>query len=186
MNRERSETGAASASLAVRIRDADVADAEAIEAVHFASRKAVYEGLIAQWPPPGPDRSGRVARWRQWLADPSIECFVVETGGEVVGLCTVRPSPDEEGGVAEMPTLYIRPDSWRRGYGRALCMLGMERAASLGFHTLTLWVMEINPRARAFYERLGFTPDGARKEDEGAREGLMADRYRIALESAGT
>jgi RimJ/RimL family protein N-acetyltransferase len=29
---------------------------------------------------------------------------------------------------------------------------------------VTLWVLERNARGRAFYERLGFAPDGARQD----------------------
>jgi hypothetical protein len=46
--------------------------------------------------------------------------------------------------------------------------------------TATLWALEADARARAFYERVGWKPDGARKSDPGTN--LIADlRYRLAL-----
>lgn len=184
MDGERPNPGAATTSLTVLLREASVEDAEAIEAVHFSSREAVYRGRVAQWPPAGPDRVGRVRRWQEWLSAPEIDCLVVERDDEIVGFCTIRPSADADVDateVAEMPTLYVRPDAWRRGVGSLLCNEAIERTTAGGFHVLTLWVLEINTEARAFYEAFGFRPDGGRKVDEGSAEGLMADRYRIGL-----
>jgi ribosomal protein S18 acetylase RimI-like enzyme len=176
-------TGAASPLDTLELRDGSVEDAQAIEAVHYASREAVYLGRVSDWPPAGPDRAGRIARWREWLSAPDIECIVAVDRGTIVGFCTVRRSPDEDAGadVAEMPTLYVDPGSWRRGVGSALCRAGLERAAALGCDELTLWVLEMNVDARRFYERFGFVEDGATKVDEGTRERLRACRYRIAL-----
>lgn len=167
----------------LHIRDGHVADAEAVEAVHYASREAVYDGRVVDWPPPGPDREGRIERWKEWLADPQISSVVGEAGGEIVGFCTIRPSEDEGAGedVAEMPTLYVRPDAWHVGYGRGLCEAGLEKARRRGFRTLTLWVLEVNERARDFYKEFGFVPDGATKVEEMTTERLIAFRYRIAL-----
>jgi len=186
MNSSNVDLEGASAPVAMAIRDASIADAAAIEAVHYASREAVYEKKVAQWPPPGLDRAGRVDRWRTWLADSTVHCVVAEREGEILGFCVTRPSPDEDQDserVAEMPTLYVHPEAWHAGVGQALCAAGLERAASLGFEEVTLWALGINTRARAFYEAFGFVPDGARKVDVGTTEGLLADRYRIRLES---
>jgi ribosomal protein S18 acetylase RimI-like enzyme len=172
----------AGTSSAITLRDGGCGDAEAIEAVHYASREAVYRGRVADWPPAGPDRKGRVERWREWLSDPDIVSVVGEVNGEVVGFCTVRSSGDQDADptiVAEMPTLYVHPDAWHRGYGRSLCSEGLKRAVERGFHELTLWVLEMNIQARDFYSAFGFTLDAATKVDEGSIEGLIARRYRI-------
>jgi ribosomal protein S18 acetylase RimI-like enzyme len=166
--------------MTLRIRDGREEDAEAVEAVHYESREAVYRDRVAQWPPQGPDRPGRVARWQAWLSDPTIDSIVGEVDGEIVGFCTVRPSEDEGVDpevVAEMPTLYVRPDLWHRGYGRALCTEALTRASARGFRSLTLWVLEMNLHARRFYGAVGFTREEVTKADED----LVARRYRIAL-----
>lgn len=167
----------------VRLRPATVEDARSIEAVHYASREAIYDGRVADWPPPGPDREGRIERWTSWLADPRISAIVGELGGTIVAFSTVRPSEDADARErdAEMPTLYVHPDHWHRGIGRALTKAGLGKAREQGFDRLTLWVLEINHRARAFYEAFGFEPDGARKVDELETEQLVALRYRIDL-----
>ena len=165
------------------LRDAAVADAEAIEGVHWSARAAVYDGRVADWPPSGPDRKGRIERWERWLASPDVTCILAEDAGRVVGFVTVRASKDADAtdAVAEMPTLYVDPREWRRGLGGLLCRAAMERAARLGFRELSLWVVEINARARAFYDAFGFEPDGATQVDENTTERLVAHRYRLAL-----
>lgn len=180
-----SDPGDARVSLSLRIRDAHLADAAVIEAVHYASREAAYSERVSEWPPAGPDRAERVERWKHWLRDPEISSLVGEVNGVIVGFCTVRPSPDidaERTAVAEMPTLYVHPDAWRRGYGRALCEAGLVRAVERGFRRLTLWVLEINTPACAFYEAFGFEADGVTKIDMSSRDALVARRYRIDLD----
>ena len=39
----------------------------------------------------------------------------------------------------------------------------MRASTQAGAGTVTLWVTEVNDRARAFYRRLGFAPTGARQ-----------------------
>lgn len=166
------------------LRDAGVEDAASIESVHSQSREAAYRSHVAQWPPSGPDRDQRVARWESWLADPGIHCVVAQQGQEILGFVTVRGSTDDDlpsTRIAEMPTLYIAPDHWRRGLGSILCDVAVERARSLGFDALVLWVLEINEPARAFYASVGFEPDGATRIDDGTPEAFEAHRYRLQL-----
>ena len=175
--------GAASPLDSIELRDGRETDAAAIEAVHFASREAVYRGRVFDWPPLGPDRAGRIALWRAWLSSPEIEAVVAVDAGVIVGFCTVRRSMDDDARkeTAEMPTLYVHPDHWRRGVGQALCSAGLDRALAMGCDELTLWVLEMNEEARRFYSAFGFTEEPATKVDEGTRERLVARRYHIAL-----
>ena len=170
----------------MQIRTARSEDVAAIEAVHFASRDAVYRGRIPDWPEVGPPQPERLDRWRQWLADPDITTLVAEVRGEVVGLVTVRATVDDgedPSVVAEMPTLYVHPDHWRSGYGAALCSAALEHAAEVGYEELTLWVVDLNVEAHDFYSAQGFVPDGATTIDEGASNETVvtARRYRISV-----
>jgi RimJ/RimL family protein N-acetyltransferase len=45
----------------------------------------------------------------------------------------------------------------------------------------TLWVLEDNPRARRFYEREGWSPDGEAKSDAFLGVRVNEVRYRIHL-----
>lgn len=171
----------------LQLRDGTPEDAEAVEAVHYSSREAVYKDRTADWPPPGLDRSGRIARWKRWLSDPQIVSIVAIEEGQLAGFCTIRPSGDADADsnqVAEMPTLYVRPESWGHGLGRALCDEAIARSIASGFRDLTLWVLDMNTQATGFYEAFGFAPDGSSKVDEATSESLVAHRYRISLAGA--
>jgi ribosomal protein S18 acetylase RimI-like enzyme len=159
-------------------------DAEAIEAVHYASREAVYSKRVADWPPIGPGRVGRIELWKEWLSDPDIMSLIAEVSGDIVGFCTIRTTGDADEDsaiVAEMPTLYVHPDHWRHGHGRTLCEEAVRRGRNAGFQTLTLWVLEINTYACHFYSTFGFSLDTASKTVESTSEELVALRYRLQL-----
>ncbi len=146
----------------------------------------MYRGRIPDWGEVGPDRADRVARWYRWLTNPEITALVGEVGGEIVGFVTVRGTTDEDEDptvVAEMPTLYVHPDHWRRGYGACLCSAALTEAAGSGYEELTLWVVDVNVEAHGFYTKHGFAEDGATTIDAGASNqvDVTARRYRISL-----
>ena len=60
--------------------------------------------------------------------------------------------------------------------------VGLAKVRAAGYGCITLWVLEANARARRFYQRAGFIPDGARHvlDDLG---GVTEIRYRRALSS---
>ena len=87
-----------------------------------------------------------------------------------------------DGLVAELYALYVHPAWWSTGTGRALMDQALARVRVAGYACITLWVLEANARARRFYRRAGFAPDGARHvlDDLG---GVTEIRYRRALSS---
>ena len=56
--------------------------------------------------------------------------------------------------------LYVLPEWWSRGVGRALHDEVLERLRADGCARCHLWVLEHNDRARRFYERLGWVENG--------------------------
>ena len=86
------------------------------------------------------------------------------------------------------------PDRWGRGYGTEACRLSVGFAfTELGMHKVCLAVFEGNDRARACYEKAGFSVEGVRRRQlwRGGRwfdETLMAvfaDHPLYALPAAG-
>jgi GNAT superfamily N-acetyltransferase len=117
----------------------------------------------------------RQARWRGYLTDTQpIGRLLAEIDGEVVGF--VAWGPGREDPRPELMALYVHPDRWGSGAGRAL-MLAAEDGLRQRGDGACLWVLADNPRARRFYERAGWAPDGGEKwEDFGSRE-LLELRY---------
>ena len=116
------------------------------------------------------------------------------SGPGVVGYASFGPETDvlgapwphpltadgEDRHVAELYALYVRPAWWSTGTGRALVDRVLARTSEAGYRSVTLWVLRDNRRARRFYERAGFTPDGATNVLAGLG-GVTELRYRREL-----
>ena len=87
----------------------------------------------------------------------------------------------ENGSVAELYALYVRPAWWSTGTGSALMERVLARTSGTGYLSIMLWVLRDNRRARRFYERAGFAPDGATNVLEGLG-GVTELRYRRPLD----
>ncbi len=57
---------------------------------------------------------------------------------------------------AEIKRLYVRPEGWRRGAGRALVSTLMDVARTLGYRDVLVDVVPQRLAAVRLYERLGF------------------------------
>jgi GNAT superfamily N-acetyltransferase len=62
--------------------------------------------------------------------------------------------------------LYVRPEAWGTGVAGELHDRAVEALHEAGAGTARLWVLQANVRARRFYERRGWTPDGSTREVE--------------------
>jgi GNAT superfamily N-acetyltransferase len=167
----------------MEIRRARAADADGIARVQERGWQIAYRHVF---PVAELDRGGFIhpARWRDRLDRPprGWSTFVAERDGEVIGFTSVGPNRDERG-LGELYAIYVDPDDWSSGAGRALIATA-ERQLRAEYREATLWVLENNPRARRFYEEAGWTADGARKAEE--RWGVRAPevRYRKRLDRA--
>jgi ribosomal protein S18 acetylase RimI-like enzyme len=164
----------------LNVRRAVPEDAASIAAVHVATWRAAYRGLVPDAILDGLSLDQREQQWRDELTgESSPAVYVAAEDGAVVGFCAVAaPSRDEDAseGVAEIGAIYVRADSWRRGVGRSLMDAALTDLRAGGWRSVTLWVLAENRRARDFYARLGFEPDGAEMAE--AQSGLNEVRLR--------
>jgi GNAT superfamily N-acetyltransferase len=170
------------------VRPAELDDAEGLALVHIRSWQEAYVGLIDQrvLDGLGDQLEARVEWWRRrWttepvLGEPLTEVLVsVDPGGEVVGFVTVTPGPDRTAPeVGEVRALYTRAAVWGSGVGGELWDAGVAHLAVLGCTEGSLWVLDSNARARRFYERQGWAPDGATQVDEVWGATVTEVRYR--------
>jgi ribosomal protein S18 acetylase RimI-like enzyme len=190
----------------VVIRSASPADAAQIAAVMRESWLAAYQGIINRQiidratVPDGGARvrqSFRIRPWQRMIAAVASippQADAQAAGPAIVGYASFGPERDvleapwphplttagTERQAAELYALYVRPDWWSTGTGRALMDRSLARVSAAGYTSITLWVLQDNARARRFYGRAGFAADGARHvlDDLG---GVTEIRYRRAL-----
>jgi ribosomal protein S18 acetylase RimI-like enzyme len=189
----------------VVIRSASAADAPQIAGVMRDSWFAAYEGIIAHQiidevtTPDGGARVRQSFRTRPWqhmiaAVAPRPQPAASAAAPGIVGYASFGPELDvlgvswpyprtaagAEGRVAELYALYVHPAWWSTGTGRVLMDQVLASVSGAGYRCITLWVLQDNARARCFYERAGFAPDGASHglPDLG---GVTEIRYRRAL-----
>jgi len=63
----------------------------------------------------------------------------------------------EDPGVVELVSMYVRPRARGRGVGEALIATVIDWATARNAKSVHLWVTETNKPARLLYERCGFT-----------------------------
>lgn len=149
--------------------------------------QAGYHRLLPQPVLDGLDPAQRVPRWTATVrqaAWPGRGTLVADDAGEIAGFADVRPTRDEDqdpAEVSQIASFYVRPSVWRRGVGRSLMTAAVRTLGEAGFATATLWVLETNERAIAFYTRTGWRPDGAVKGDVVGGAAIRDRRYRLAL-----
>jgi GNAT superfamily N-acetyltransferase len=67
----------------------------------------------------------------------------------------------QAGETGELYTLYVVPAHWSTGVGRALTDAALDGLRTAGYGRVVLWTLTENARARRFYAKAGFAPDGA-------------------------
>jgi GNAT superfamily N-acetyltransferase len=81
------------------------------------------------------------------------EVTVAEVDGRPVGFTVVQ----RHDGFTELDGLFVEPDLWRSGIGRALVDAATNEARRNGHALMVI----SNSEARAFYERCGFAAEGS-------------------------
>ncbi len=126
------------------IREARPDEAETLLAIQ---RDACVVAFAHIFPPelyPFPDDL-ILSAWKEALADPDVDVFVAEAGGEAIGSVSI--------GGGFLRTLYVVPTHWRTGIGTALHDHALHRMRAQGRTSAKLWTLEENWNARRYYEK---------------------------------
>ncbi|MCW6509062.1 GNAT family N-acetyltransferase [Lichenifustis flavocetrariae] len=139
----------------ITIRGARAGDAEAIAAVHDASWRDAYRGII-----PGRELERMVARrgprwWRTAILRGTRLC-VLDFDDTIGGYASYGrnrvPSLPFGGEIFE---IYLAPEFQGLGFGKRLFKAARRDLAEHGYMSVLVWALADNDRALAFYERLG-------------------------------
>jgi len=140
------------------ILPAGPADADALARLHVATWRETYAGLLPGGYLAAMNAKVHARRWRLQLtrARAGEVVLAAEGAGGLVGYCAgAVPGLSGQGAAAEIFTLYLLRSVQRMGLGRRLLKAAALALAGQGATSLTLWVLNKNLPARAFYERNG-------------------------------
>ncbi|MBG0827128.1 GNAT family N-acetyltransferase [Planomonospora sp. ID67723] len=150
-----------------RIRLATQQDAPALASVQRTSWQAAFRGLLSDEYLDGLDHEALTKTWEGVLTSfggSLAGTLIAEQADHVVGYSRFYPTDDEDDDstqVGMIGSLYTSPDVWGTGVGKGLITAVLDAMTAAGYAEATLWVLEGNTRARAFYERNGWHHDGA-------------------------
>jgi GNAT superfamily N-acetyltransferase len=143
-------------------------DIVSIAEIRIRSWQAAYRGIVPQEFLDALQLADEVARRLRNPRPPASQRnYLAERDGRPVGWAAIGPYREGDGvpspgpRAGEIYALYVHPDEWGGGVGRALMERMLRELRVTGHRPLLLWVLTDNARARAFYERMGFEADGA-------------------------
>jgi GNAT superfamily N-acetyltransferase len=150
----------------------------------------------AEFAPPGwrpPPIQGDRERMIGLMADPGTWALLALAEGEAIGHLAFTPARERGAGeapdgfwrerepipgMAHLWQLFVLPAWWGRGVAAALHEAGIEEMRAQGYARARLFTPSGQARARAFYERRGWT---AHVEQFNPDLGLDLTEYRLEL-----
>ncbi|HEL2383417.1 TPA: GNAT family N-acetyltransferase [Streptococcus suis] len=127
--------------------------------VHWKSWQEAYADLLPQ---EFLKNTYTLERCQDWAVRYPQNILVALVDEQVVGFaCYGSSSQEDLQEAGELYALYVLADYYDQGIGYQLIQAALEKLQS--YQTVTLWVLEGNARAIAFYEKVGFEFDGVNK-----------------------
>ncbi|MGC8534935.1 MAG: GNAT family N-acetyltransferase [Rhizomicrobium sp.] len=141
----------------IAIRRARPQDAAGVAAVYISSWHDTYAGILPAQLLCAMTPEGQAARWRATIGAGGRERVLVAEQGAagIVGMTSYGPARDDVGGHdGEIYTLYVDPNYFGCGIGRALLSSAFVELERRGYASCVIWAHAKNP-VRYFYEAMG-------------------------------
>ncbi len=168
------------------LRQAEPGDEIAVAEVHVRSWQSAYRGLLPDDYLDALEPADRAERYTFAEVGPDRPVTVVAVDEDLVwGFATSGPCHDPAlPGAGELYAIYVHPERWGHGVGRALISDARDRLAGRAFSRAVLWVLVGNERAMRFYEADGWSTDGEWRREE--VHGIAVDEVRYQRLLGGT
>ena len=140
------------------IRSPMPSDLLSIGHVYCAAWKEAYRGIV-----PDDFLDGLTAEDCAPRSLHACGSLVFEEDGRIIGVAAFgrrRDQSDQKAG--ELYSIYVLPEYWRTGAGRALFEEVRSQLRAQGYDSLFLWALTQNTRAIRFYEKMGMKPTASR------------------------
>ena len=128
-----------------------------ISNIYESSWKYAYKGIIPQ------DYLDSIptGRWASGIDKFRMNNLVMIENGHIIGTASISKSRWQQySDYGEIISIYFLPTYMGKGYGKHLLKKCIEELNIRGYDKILLWVLEDNQRARAFYEKNGFSCSG--------------------------
>jgi GNAT superfamily N-acetyltransferase len=167
------------------IRNMNENDALAVATLHTETWREAYGGIIDQDFLDAIDIQKRADEWTRGITLPlPIVRLVAEESGELIGFASglenrkpgLLPESD-----CELWELYVSHKHYRGGAGNKLFEQFKKEMLKQGKKRMSVWVLEVNHRARAFYEKNGFILSHATDYVEVGQQRLFHLCYELML-----
>ncbi len=161
----------------MNIRDYTDNDLDGLASVHSASKQVAEKGIIFDEDLAIFTPDYYREKWQTWAKFEETSLRVALDGDVVIGFCSfgkIRTRPDFDKGVVpryggEIYALYIHPDYFDKGVGKALFLDACTHLADQKLTSMLLWAMKKNKRACTFYDKMGGERVGKKRIEIGER-----------------
>jgi ribosomal protein S18 acetylase RimI-like enzyme len=163
------------------IREARSSDAAAVADLVIRSWRAAYPGMVEQRVLDDLALPEQTEKWRE-VIEGRMNVLVATAEHAIVGVVAIAAptrDTDEWKDVAELAAVYADPDHFRSGIGNALLNHAIELLSEERWREVTVWTLNNNHRALAFYQGFGFKRDGALREETDWHEPDVRLRRRL-------
>jgi GNAT superfamily N-acetyltransferase len=147
----------------VSIRQARVDDCPALADLHLRTALFAYVSIFP-CDAPRPKLDDLTLDWERRLGglhSPNVRGYVAAVGDQLTGVVVAGADPDHLE-MGHITRFYVDAPHWGHGIGSCLYTAAISYISQVGYEEASLWVLEGNARARAWYERLGWTCTGER------------------------
>lgn len=167
------------------IRPARHTDLAGVGALHARSRVSAYSPFVPPTVLAAFPAQAMAEYWTErWRYERDRHRLAVaEADGALLGFSYLGPDDEPDTGI--LHAIHVAPEAVGRGVGRALMADALANLAAGGWSRAVLWVLAGNVRARRFYERAGWTPDGAERMEYFGRVPVPQVRYARPLDRPG-
>lgn len=154
------------------IARATTADAREIGAFQARCWEQTYRGVVPDAFLDGTAGADRAARWAERIRTRTRGVLTARADdGTLLGVASTERRADPAGGLPDLQLVTLYVDRGAHGTGVAALLLD----AAIGDEDAHLLVFAANTRARRFYAKHGFVPEGPRLTDPGT--GLDEERW---------
>lgn len=170
--------------MAVIIREPSKNDTRGLAEVHVRSWQAAYRGQLPDDILDNLSVEQREKQWHLTLNSPSNKVLVAEAEQRIVAFISFGPVRDgglDKSSVGEVYAIYALEEFWDQGIGRKLMEASLAALRDMNCSRVKIWLLETNQRAISFYQKFGFSADGAQKAEPLAGVERREIRYSLSL-----